>query len=74
MTVQAVASVFKDANILLGSKILAVAETIDSIASGRLLKVKLTVKQAIQNFTDDSRRRFDPNVVSYGHGEERSSI
>jgi diguanylate cyclase (GGDEF)-like protein len=50
-------------NIPLNSRILAVADTFESMISGRSPYNKLSVKLAVQNIVDDSGLRFDPHVV-----------
>ncbi len=53
----------KGADIPLGSRILAVADTFDSMTSGRSPQGKLTTKMAMQKIAEDSGLRFDPHVV-----------
>ena len=53
----------KGADIPLGSRILAIADTFDSMTSGRSPQGKLTPKLAMQKIVEDSGLRFDPHVV-----------
>jgi diguanylate cyclase (GGDEF)-like protein len=53
----------KGTDIPLGSRILAVADTFDSMTSGRSPQEKLTTKMAMQKIAEDSGLRFDPHVV-----------
>jgi diguanylate cyclase (GGDEF)-like protein len=53
----------KGTDIPLGSRILAIADTFDSITSGRSPQGKLTLKMAMQKIVEDSGLCFDPHVV-----------
>jgi HD-GYP domain-containing protein (c-di-GMP phosphodiesterase class II) len=54
----------KGTDIPLGSRILAVADTFDSMTSARSPQGKLAPKLAVEKIVADSGLRFDPHVVS----------
>jgi HD-GYP domain-containing protein (c-di-GMP phosphodiesterase class II) len=54
----------KGADIPLGSRILALADTFDHMTSDRSREGKLSPKLAMEKIVEDSGSRFDPNVVN----------
>jgi HD-GYP domain-containing protein (c-di-GMP phosphodiesterase class II) len=54
----------KGADIPLGARILAIADTFESMTSGRSPRGTLAPMLAMQKIADDSGKRFDPNVVN----------